>query len=187
MMQVLTPLPKIVLSSVRDTTGSLSLVAAEKVLLASSLGDVRETLKQSIEATQEDGILLDMLVNLVDFCRKQPSITTEKTVAIAFLFLDIHKLTISTPYNNYDAVFEYFKKWIDCHNVHRPPWSEGLLSLADSEAILHYGLFTFFRHFNLHKYAYTTENSLTLNFTVEELPELPRAPTPPPEDSGTAN
>lgn len=40
MMQVLTPLPKIVLSSVRDTTGSLSLVAAEKVLLASSLGDV---------------------------------------------------------------------------------------------------------------------------------------------------
>ena len=68
------------------------------------------------------------------------------------------------------------------HSIQRPPFAEAVFSLPESERVLDYGLRTYFRHFALYKYNFTSEPrlDLKLNFPGDPAPEPEAEPEPTP-------
>jgi hypothetical protein len=91
----------------------------------------------------------------------------------------VHELATSTPHDNLDATFDLFKTMLHKHNVQRPPFSEAVFTLSDSQAIMTYVLSEYFQHFKLYKYVFTPTPIAAVHFQVEELP-VP-IPLPDPE------
>lgn len=125
---------------------------------------------------EENEFMLDTLFYLADFCRKQ-SFNPEKTSVLFYIIGKVHSLTTSTAHDNLDAVFALFKELLHTHNVQRPPFSEAVFTLEDSQAIMTYVLTEYFQHFKLYKYCFTPTPVEHITFDVEELP----IPIPVPE------
>ena len=126
-------------------------------------------------------LMLDTLFYLADFCRKQ-SFNPEKTSVLFYIVGHVHALTISTPHDNLDAAFALFKELLHKHNVQRPPFSEAVYTLQDSQAIMTYVLSEYFQHFKLYKYCFTPTIVEHVKFDVEEIP----IPIPEPEPEPAA-
>ena len=64
-----------------------------------------------------------------------------------------------------DDSFEVFKELLLRHAIHRPPHSLAIFNLDDVKAIDLYALDTFYRHFDMYKYALTVTDMLKLQTT----------------------
>jgi Flagellar C1a complex subunit C1a-32 len=57
------------------------------------------------------------------------------------------------------ASFERFKEGLLNHSVHRPPFSMGVFSARDAQAVLAWALEGYFRHYALYQYAFTSRHA----------------------------
>ena len=108
-------------------------------------------------------IELDLFTYAVLFCKKN-EFSPEQLSAFFTIIKCVHSMCISTPYDNLQDCFVYFRELLLRHSVHRPPFSTGLYSLVQVKAITDYVLSTYFKHFKLYKYAFTKRVQLNLRF-----------------------
>ena len=83
-------------------------------------------------------------------------------------------MCISTPFDNLQETFQYFKELLLRHSINRPPYSTALFTIVHVRDITEYVLNTYFKHFKLYKYAFTKRvlMNLKLSYTgVEVSPE----------------
>ncbi|KAL0039575.1 hypothetical protein WJX77_002257 [Trebouxia sp. C0004] len=77
-----------------------------------------------------------------------------------------------------DRSFDCFKQVLLRHSVHRPPYSLGLFTLPQAQAITQWLLGSYFMHYKLYQYAFTNRVSCTVTSynpgdVVELAPQLP--------------
>ena len=61
-----------------------------------------------------------------------------------------------------DASFDMFKELLLRHAIQRPPHSLAIFNLADVKTIDEFVLDTFYRHYDMYKYALTVKDMLHL-------------------------
>ena len=103
----------------------------------------------------------DLFTYAVLFCKKN-DFSPEQLSAFFTILKSLHSMCISTPYDNIQDTFVYFRELVLCHSIHRPPFSTCLFSLAQVKAITDYVLSTYFKHFKLYKYAFTKRVQLNM-------------------------
>lgn len=108
-------------------------------------------------------IELDLFTYAILFCKKH-AFSPEQLSAFFTILKSVHCMCISTPYDNFQDSFVYFRELLLRHSVHRPPFSTSLYSLSEGKAITDYVLSTYFKHFKLYKYAFTKRVQLNLKF-----------------------
>uniref|UniRef100_A0A8C4SIX9 Cilia and flagella associated protein 119 n=1 Tax=Erpetoichthys calabaricus TaxID=27687 RepID=A0A8C4SIX9_ERPCA len=99
-----------------------------------------------------DGILLDLYVYNVLFCRDH-HFNKEQTSVCALLCVS------ETPLGNVSQCFELLRELVLCHSVRRPPFSVDLFDMHQVRLVSEYVVNTYFRHFKLYKYAFTAQVS----------------------------
>ena len=80
------------------------------------------------------------------------------------MLLKTHGVATSTQHDNLNETFSTFKRYLNAHNVQRPPFSEAVFTLPDSKAVMDFVLNTYFRHFKLYKYCFTPAPAVRLAF-----------------------
>lgn len=83
-----------------------------------------------------------------------------------------------------DDSFEVFKELLLRHAIKRPPHSLAIFSLTDVKKIDLFALDTFYRHFDMYKYALTVKDMLHL--TTGEMMVVPQPAFAELNDAGTA-
>lgn len=85
-----------------------------------------------------------------------------------------------------DRSFLVFQELLLAHSVHRPPFSVGLFTLAETKAIVAWMLDSFYRHYKLYMYAYTDRVVMRVDQAHPmDIVELPLASIPPLSDAMT--
>ncbi|XP_017370989.1 coiled-coil domain-containing protein 189 isoform X3 [Cebus imitator] len=121
--------------------------------------EMREVLAELLELghpeqSLRDAITLDLFCHMLIFCRQQ-DFSLEQTSAACAMLQDLHKACIATPLGNVEECYRYFTSVLFCHGVRE----EQLLALED------YVVNTYFRHFKLYKYVFTSQVRLDLSLT----------------------
>ena len=116
-------------------------------------------------------IELDLYTYAVLFCKKN-EFSPEQLSAFFTILKSVHSLCISTPYDNLQDTFVYFRELILRHCVQRPPFSTSLYSLSQVKIITDYVLSTYFKHFKLYKYAFTKRVQLNLSIQYSGEPAV---------------
>lgn len=157
----------------------LSLTDAELLLEATSsteslqqalagilgLGDLASPSKQAL-------IELDLYTYAVLFA-KRTGFTAEQLSAFFTIVKSVHLMCISTPFDNLQETFQFFKDLLLKHSVNRPPYSTCLYSIAQVKDITEYVLKTYFKHFKLYKYVFTKRVLLNLKLSYSGVAESP--------------
>lgn len=86
--------------------------------------------------------------------------TPDKTSAFGGILLETFDSSM-TEFLPLESSFALFKELLTKHCVQRPPWSVGVFSVEDAKRITQYCTDTFFKHYMLYKYAFTTRKTLT--------------------------
>uniref|UniRef100_A0A3B5KEK9 Uncharacterized protein n=1 Tax=Takifugu rubripes TaxID=31033 RepID=A0A3B5KEK9_TAKRU len=110
------------------------------------------------------GVLLELYVQAVFFCREQ-NFKNEQTSVLLSILKSIHQANIGSPHNNIENCFRYCKELLICHSVRRPPFSIELFSLGEVTAILKYINNNYLRHYKFYKYLFTQQVKLDLSLT----------------------
>eukprot|EP00899_Mesostigma_viride_P023776 jgi/Mesvir1/4583/Mv08159-RA.1 len=113
-----------------------------------------------VQSNHEQAALEDLYFNTIQFAWKL-GFTPEKVSA----FFSIMKRT------HFDAVggrltlrksFAAFQDLLLAHAVQRPPYSVGIFSLHDVQVLTDYAINSYFRHYKLYQYAFTSRFTLSL-------------------------
>ncbi|EGD73238.1 hypothetical protein PTSG_04954 [Salpingoeca rosetta] len=112
----------------------------------------------------------DLLFYAEQFAASQ-SFSKEKRAVVQTIAHKLWEACLSTPFNNVDETVALLRDQLIKHSVHRPPWSEGILTYSDCQCVLDYFLRTFFAHFKLYKMACTRQ--ITLAATADTQPDPP--------------
>ena len=118
-------------------------------------------------------IELDMYTYAILFAKKK-DLTHEQVSAFFTILKSVHLMCISTPFDNLQETFQYFKELLLRHSINRPPYSTSLFTIAQVRDITEYVLNTYFKHFKLYKYAFTKRVQMNLKLSyvgVEVSPE----------------
>ncbi|KAL3143342.1 hypothetical protein ABBQ38_002177 [Trebouxia sp. C0009 RCD-2024] len=117
---------------------------------------------QSLSRTDsQQGIELDLYVQTLRQ-GKGMSLTDKQVSALFSLVKTVHtqavlqRLTI-------DKSFDCFKQALLRHSVHRPPYSLGLFTLVQAQAITQWFLRTYYMHYKLYQYAFTNRVSCNVS------------------------
>ena len=149
------------------TWEDVSLTDAEKLLEACVdtqrlQSELAGLLDESRSADKQSLIALDMFTYGVLFCKKR-GFSPEQLSAFFTILRSVHAMCISTPFDNLQETFAYFRELLLRHSVNRPPFSTCLYSIAEVKDITDYVLSTYFKHFKLYKYAFTERVQLNLH------------------------
>lgn len=144
--------------------------------------EMREVLAELLELSYpeqnlREAITLDLFTHALIFCREQ-GFSLEQTSAVCALLQDLHKACIATPLGNVEECYRYFTSALFCHGVRRPPFSIDLFKEEQLLALADYVVNTYFRHFKLYKYVFTSQVRLDLSLSYMGL----QPPTLSPED-----
>ncbi len=157
----------------------LSLTDVERLLEASAAPEAlqqafSELLGLGEPATASKRVLieLDLYTYAILFAKSQ-SFTAEQISAFFTILKSVHLMCISTPFDNLQETFEYFKQLLLRHSVNRPPFSVGLYTSAQIRDISEYVLKSYFKHFKLYKYAFTKRVQLMLKVGYPVVAESP--------------
>ncbi|XP_017370987.1 coiled-coil domain-containing protein 189 isoform X1 [Cebus imitator] len=131
--------------------------------------EMREVLAELLELghpeqSLRDAITLDLFCHMLIFCRQQ-DFSLEQTSAACAMLQDLHKACIATPLGNVEECYRYFTSVLFCHGVRRPPFSIDLFKEEQLLALEDYVVNTYFRHFKLYKYVFTSQVRLDLSLT----------------------
>ena len=162
------------------TWADLSLTDVERLLGACS---ETETLQQGLaeilgldvshSSNKQALIELDMYTYAILFAKKK-DLTHEQVSAFFTILKSVHLMCISTPFDNLQETFQYFKELLLRHSLNRPPYSTSLFTIVQVRDITEYVLNTYFKHFKLYKYAFTKRVQMNLKLSyvgVEVSPE----------------
>ena len=162
------------------TWADLSLTDVERLLGACS---ETETLQQALaeilgldvshSSNKQALIELDMYTYAILFAKKK-DLTHEQVSAFFTILKSVHLMCISTPFDNLQETFQYFKELLLRHSINRPPYSTSLFTIEQVRDITEYVLNTYFKHFKLYKYAFTKRVQMNLKLSyvgVEDTPE----------------
>ena len=119
---------------------------------------------------KQAAIELDLFTYAILFCKKN-RFSPEQLSAFFTMLKSIHLMCISTPYDNLQDTFVYFRELLLRHCVQRPPFSKNLYSLSEVKDITDYVLSTYFKHFKMYKFAFTERVQLSLSFQYSGEPE----------------
>ena len=156
---------------------SLTYVDSMALLKADSNCDVMDYLTSMFNiskenATRRELITLDLYYYAVQFARKH-KFKPEQMSALYSIVESIHRLCISTPYDNTHQCFQLFQDLLVCHSVNRPPYSTQIYSLDQVKHMTDYILLSYFKHFKMYKYAFTKKVQLELKLGYHGVPETP--------------
>lgn len=119
---------------------------------------------------KQAAIELDLFTYAVLFCKKN-KFSQEQLSAFFSILKSVHCMCISTPYDNMQETFVYFRELLLRHCVQRPPFSTNLFSLSQVKAVTDYVLSTYFKHFKMYKFTFTERVQLSLSFQYSGEPE----------------
>ena len=161
----------------------LSLTDVERILESSesSTETFQETLAEFLGHTgptysKHALIELDMYFYAILFAKRE-AFNQAQLSAFFTMLKCVHRMCISTPYDNMSETFDYFKALLVRHSVFRPPYSICLYSMKQVKAMTEYVLNTYFKHFKLYKYAFTKKVVLDLKVSYPGIPETPESQT----------
>jgi len=117
-------------------------------------------------------ILLEFYFHTIQFAKSQ-GMNYAQTSSFFTIMKLVHAMCTSTPYNNNKATFTYFKQLLVKHSLQRPPYSVGVFNVSQVQAITDYALNTYFRHFDMYKYAFTPKVRVDISFHYDGVPETP--------------
>jgi len=117
-------------------------------------------------------ILLEFYFHTIQFS-KSKGMNYAQTSSLFTIMKLVHAMCTSTPYNNNKATFAYFKQLLVKHSLQRPPYSIGVFDVSQVQAITDYALNTYFRHFDMYKYAFTPKVRVDISFHYDGIPETP--------------
>jgi len=123
----------------------------------------------------KDQILLEFYFHTIQFAKSKGMNYAQTSTLFSIMKL-VHTMCVSTPYNNNKETFQFFKLLLVKHSMQRPPYSVGVFSVEQVQAITDYALNSYFRHFNMYKYAFTPKVRMDIKFHYDGAP-----PTPEPE------
>ena len=157
----------------------LSLTDVEHLLRASettealqqALGDILR-LGDAAASSKQALIELDLYTYAILFARKQ-DFSADQVSAFFTMLKCVHCMCISTPFDNFQETFQYFKELLLKHSVNRPPYSTCLFSISQVKTVSDYVLASYFKHFKLYKYAFTKRVHLNLKFSYPGVPDSP--------------
>ena len=118
-------------------------------------------------------IVKDLFYHVIVFARRE-NFSPEQLSALYSIVKSIHRLCISTPYDNTSQCYQMLKELVVSHSVHRPPYSIQLYSLEQVKNIMEYVLQTYFKHFKLYKYAFTKRVLMDLKINYEGIEDTPQ-------------
>jgi len=119
-------------------------------------------------------IELDLYYYLIQFA-KTNGFNFDQISTLFSIVKIIHKMTISTPCDNFKETLDHFYELLLHHSVSRPPYSIGVFSVDQVKSITEYVLSTYFKHFKFYKYVYTKK--IQLDVTIQ-YPGVPATPEP---------
>eukprot|EP00731_Ephydatia_muelleri_P031302 Em0022g816a len=161
----------------------LSLTDVERILESSEISNeaLQKTLTELLGlagSTSSKHVLieLDMYFYAILFAKKE-AFSPAQLSAFFTILKCVHKMCISTPYDNMSETFDYFKALLVRHSVFRPPYSTSLYSMTQVKAITEYVLSTYFKHFKLYKYSFTKKVVLDLKLSYPGIPDTPESET----------
>ncbi|XP_029642246.1 coiled-coil domain-containing protein 189-like isoform X2 [Octopus sinensis] len=133
---------------------------------AEKLNDVKNILAEifnlcNSSEQHKEKILLNLYTYAVQFAREE-QFTVEQLSAHFSIVKLVHEACVESPFGNMEKTFTYFKDLLICHSVCRPPYSTELFSIKDVRKIACYMTNTYFRHFKLYKYVFTSQVRLDL-------------------------
>ncbi|XP_014670739.1 PREDICTED: coiled-coil domain-containing protein C16orf93 homolog [Priapulus caudatus] len=88
-----------------------------------------------------------------------------QTAAFFTVVKRLHEMCTSTPFDNIEECFQYFRELMLCHSVQRPPWSIALFTAQQVQSMAEHVVHTYFKHFLLYKYAFTPK--LTMDISLK--------------------
>ncbi|GAB1603540.1 coiled-coil domain-containing protein 189-like [Argonauta hians] len=148
------------------TWQDLDLENCEMLLNAAALKNVKQILADIFKLNKsvthnKEGILLSLYAYAVHFAREE-KFTVEQLSAYFSIVKRIHEVCTESPFGNLTQTFNYFKDLLISHSVCRPPYSVKLFSKEEVTKIAYHVINTYFRNFNLYKYAFTQQVRLDL-------------------------
>lgn len=155
---------------------SLTYVDATALLKADSNHGVMEYLRSMLKipnASKRELITLDLFYYAVQFARRH-KFKPEQISALYSIVESIHRLCVSTPYDNTQACFQLFQDLMVCHSVNRSPYSTQIYSLEQVKLITDYVLVSYFKHFKMYKYAFTKRVQLDLMLGYQGVEATPQ-------------
>jgi len=105
-----------------------------------------------------------------DFAKRE-SFSEEKMACFMEIMHYVMKQLIQERLSE-DASFNIFKELLLRHAIKRPPHSLAIFSLSDVKKIDLFALDTFYRHFDMYKYALTVKDLMHLS--TEKMMEVPK-------------
>jgi len=130
---------------------------------------------------EREKIIVDFCFYNMQFCMEH-SFAPDKLSTFFSIGFELHDAAMKNfwplPY-----AFQKLKESVARHSVQRPPWSIGVFSADDADAIMAHMAGTYFRHYMLYKFAFTKRTVLdfssTFSFTEEPVafPALAEART----------
>lgn len=138
-----------------------------RVAAADSKPEVKRLLAECMKIDEAEGfryeILADMHYHNYTFCISRGFVPA-KTSTLLSIMKRVLEESLSKRLEA-DKAFEEFKELLLRHGVERPPWSVGVFSFEDVQAIMQYVHNSFFRHYRLYTYAFMTR--CDLKFSVD--------------------
>lgn len=161
---VWTDLPQKQLHAIRAAEGK-----AARSLIAQCAGS-------SGLSEERQAIQLDLMTHTLDQAQAW-QLSDAKTSALFSIVKHVHQQAVQQRLV-IDRSFTQFKDVLLRHSVQRPPFSLGIFNLEEARQITDWMLITYFTHFKLYQYAFTSR--ITMNVTayhpsdcVELPPSLP--------------
>lgn len=111
-----------------------------------------------------DAILLDLYIQTLQFGQSL-GMTDEKLSGLFSLVKDLHMRSTQQRLTVENA-FKLFKNMLLENSIQRPPFSTGLFAYTEMQAVLNWGLDTYFRHYKLYQYAFTHRVTMTVTSTT---------------------
>lgn len=118
----------------------------------------------------KDAIQLDLAYYTVAFCRES-SFSPDKTSAVFGITRSVHTEAMKNFWP-LERTCKFFKEQLMLYSIQRPPYSIGLFTLQDVNRITEYVTDTYFRHYNMYKYAFTKRTVMDLS-SLDSWTELP--------------
>jgi len=135
-----------------------------QIAAARTKAEIRQLLKEHLKVDQPDEfraeVLTDMHYHNYSFCVSQ-AFPPEKTSTVLSIMKIVLEDAVRLRLTPEDA-FQLFQDWLLKHAVERPPRSVGIFSFDDVKSIVEYATNSFFRHYRLYMYAFTTHCDVCL-------------------------
>ncbi|XP_029462672.1 coiled-coil domain-containing protein 189 isoform X1 [Rhinatrema bivittatum] len=122
------------------------------------------------EIDQRAAVLLELYYYTVLFCREQ-GFSDAQTSCLFSIVKKTHEVCMETPLGNTESCYNYFTELLLCHTIRRPPFSTDIFSQDQMLLISDYVVNTYFRHFKLYKYVFTSQVRLDISLSYIGLPE----------------